>query len=171
MPNVMTCLKQEITRLARKEVRAALIIVKKDKLAVKRRIIPMQKDIALLKKELRLQSRALTQKQDAAAPAKEEGERVRITAKGVKALRRKLRLSQALFAKLLGVSALSVFKWENKAGKVEMRSRARTAFLRVRALTPREAVAALEQAGEKSVAPGKRRAARRRKRQTRPVEK
>ena len=164
MPNVMSCLKQEIIRLARKEMRAALTSLKKDKSAAKRRMALLRRELALLKKELVRQTRVLAIKQDVAAPAADDGKRMRITSKGVKALRRKLRLSQAAFAKLLGVSSLTVFKWEKKAGKVAMRSKARAEFLRVRGLGRREAKAALEQAAGKGAAKGKRRPAPRRKR-------
>ena len=144
MPNVMTCLKQEITRLARKEVHTAFLKLNKDKIAANRRIVALRRELALLKKQMNQQTRTLASKQDAAAPAEETGARIRITAKGVRALRRKMRLSQAAFAKLLDVSALTVFKWEKKTGKIDMRSKARAAFVRVRSLGPREAKAALE---------------------------
>ena len=163
MPNVMTYLKQEITRLARKEVHAAFLKLKKDKIAANRRIVVLRREVALLKKGLHQQARELANKQDVAAPAEETGKRIRITAKGVRAMRRKLRLSQAAFAKLLDVSSLTVFKWEKKNGKIDMRSKAREAFLRVRGIGAKEAQAALESSSVKKPARKARKARRNRR--------
>lgn len=159
----MSCLKKEIIRLARKEVKAAFTKLNKDKIAINRRITSLRAELDLLKKELTQNARALSSKQDISAPVEEDSKRIRITSKGVKALRRKMRLSQVAFAKLLDVSSLTVFKWEKKAGKIDMRSKARAAFLRVRDLDPREAKVTLEKVAASGVTPEKRKPALRNK--------
>ena len=54
-----------------------------------------------------------------ALPAKELA--IRITAKGMRSLRRKLRLTQAEFARLAGVSTPTVWQWEKKTGALKVR--------------------------------------------------
>ena len=65
--------------------------------------------------------------------------KARITAKTVKALRRKLKLSVTQFAKLVGVTPKWIYMWERKQGPLRMRSATREAILGVRALGVREA--------------------------------
>ncbi|MEM7390817.1 MAG: helix-turn-helix domain-containing protein [Verrucomicrobiota bacterium] len=87
---------------------------------------------------------------DAAMPpapgdvAPERAENVRITAKGIRSLRKRWGVSQAKFAKLLGVTPQTVVNWENDDGAIELRSKARKAYLSLRHLGAREAKKMLE---------------------------
>ena len=68
----------------------------------------------MLKKAIPAPEKALT--------AKTEPEwRFWITGKGVRAMRKKAGLTQAKFAKLVGVSVPTVVNWEKAKGKVEIR--------------------------------------------------
>ena len=68
-----------------------------------------------------------------------EGQKARITAKGMRSLRKKLGLTGQEFAKLLGVSLISVYQWEKKSGPLRVRDATRAAILSVRDLGAREA--------------------------------
>ncbi len=58
-------------------------------------------------------------------------------------VRQKLGLAQAQFAKLAGVSTLTVYKWEKAGGRIRMRGNALQGFARVKATGKRQAKAAL----------------------------
>jgi len=72
------------------------------------------------------------------APEAAEGSKTWVTAKGIRAMRKKLKLSQAQFGKLVGVSGYTVLKWEHGSGPLKLRSRTRRAFLAIRGLGIRE---------------------------------
>ena len=81
------------------------------------------------------------------APAA-EGQQIRFTAKGLRAQRKRLKLSAADYAKLLGVSGLSVYKWES--GSTRPRQAQVAARAALRGMTQKEAQARLAVLGEKS---------------------
>ena len=63
-----------------------------------------------------------------------------ITGKGVKALRKRLGLTQALFGKLAGVSVPTIVNWEGADGKVDIRRKATVARLQaIRGMGKRQA--------------------------------
>jgi len=139
MANIGNMLKDEINRLCRRQVNAA---------------------VAPLRKELREQRKALSElkKQQPKTPASvamepdpsPKGESVGVasadgrqqpwvTSKGIRALRGKLCLTQQEFARLLGVSAIVVHKWEAQKGKLGMRRKNLAAVVAARGMGIREA--------------------------------
>jgi DNA-binding transcriptional regulator YiaG len=135
MPNIAAVLKSEITRLARKQVRDETQDLKKT-------IAPFRSEIAALKKRtqtLEQQIRRLNRGVANAPPSAS----YRFGAKGMSKNRQRLGLSAADFGKLIGASALSVYKWE----KGEVRPRAKTiqAIASIRHIGKKEATARLEQ--------------------------
>lgn len=129
MSNVMKELKAEIARLARKEVKVELVPVKRVVIAqrgliagLRRQIDAMQKELAALKKALPAPDKAVLAKTEPAG-------RFWITGKGVKTLRKRLGLTQAQFGKLVGVSVVTVVKWEAHKGKTPIRLKAAIARL------------------------------------------
>lgn len=140
--NVMKVLKAEIVRLARKEIKGELASVKKAGAAQRRAVADFRRQIAVLQKELTGLKRALPARANA-LPAKAEPEgRFWITGKGVKNLRQRLGTTQAELAKLVGVSAQSVVKWEAHPGKINLRKAAAGKLQEIRGLGKR-AVAGL----------------------------
>lgn len=140
MPNIAQVLKQEIARLAAKEVRSAVAPLRRDKVALKklvrdlrRRVESLEGDAAILKAEQERSKRLVI----GALPAEELA--IRITAKGMRSLRRRLRLTQAEFAKLVGVSTPTVWQWEKKTGALQVRDETRKAIFGVRDLGARGA--------------------------------
>jgi DNA-binding transcriptional regulator YiaG len=69
--------------------------------------------------------------------------RVRITAKGLRSLRRKLKLTQEEYGVLLGVSGQAVYQWERKEGPLPLRYKTREAYVEARTMGAREARAKL----------------------------
>ena len=143
MPNIAAVLKDEIRRLAKREIKAATS-------TTKQAVVQYRRDIAQLKRELQLQKRktafleAQERKRLDQPPAADEGELsgVRHSARSVPAQRKRLGLSAAAFGKLVGVSGLTVFNWEH--GKARPRQDRLAALVAVRTMGRREALAKLE---------------------------
>jgi DNA-binding transcriptional regulator YiaG len=83
-----------------------------------------------------------------AAPVQTEdegGSNLRFSAKGLAAQRRRLGLSAASVAKLLGVSTLSVYKWEG--GKTRPRPKQIEAIATLRGMGKRDVAQRLQEQG------------------------
>ena len=129
MPNIATVLKEEITRLARKEVRKQTGALKKasaqyrkDGAEMKRRLSELQRKLAALEK----------QGLKGAAPQAVEAptERVRFTAKGLRAQRKRLGLSAANYGKLVGVTGQTIYSWESETSRPRKQQVVRLAAIR-----------------------------------------
>ena len=129
MANIMSVLKSEITRLARKEAKQVVAPVKKASANYRGLIAGLRKQIDVLQKEVAALRRAAPKAENALASAQEPQGRFWITGKGVKALRKRLGLTQAQFGKLAGVSVPTVIKWEGAKGKAPIRLKAAIARL------------------------------------------
>lgn len=137
MPNLATTLKAEISRVARKELKSELESLRKvaslqrsEIAALKRRTAELERRTRQLSKPAKV---AMSESGD------EEGRsRLRFQAKGFASLRKKLDLSAQDMAKLLGVSALSVYNWES--GKATPRASHLPAIAVVRKLGKKEAL-------------------------------
>jgi DNA-binding XRE family transcriptional regulator len=68
----------------------------------------------------------------------EESKKARFTSRGIRSLRRKLRLSQADFGKLVGTTAHSVYLWERKEDALSLRDKTKAAILSIRGLGAKE---------------------------------
>ena len=137
MPDLATALKAEIARIARKEVRGDFEAVKKASASSRHEIAALKKRIADLERQLK---RAVKASPRAAAKSTENGgeERsLRFSPARLASLRVKLGLSAASFAKLIGVSGLSVYKWEK--GQARPRRAQLEAIASVRGIGKREA--------------------------------
>jgi transcriptional regulator with XRE-family HTH domain len=100
--------------------------------------------------------RTSTVKTPGVSGKKSAGEpRAWIFGKGMKSLRKKLGLSQALFAKLMGVSAQAVALWERKSGRLRLRKTTLARLAEVRTLGARAAAQKLADMGVKKGRPGR----------------
>jgi DNA-binding transcriptional regulator YiaG len=137
MANLGVVLKTEISRLARKEVRAELESLKKASSSYRREIAELKRQVIQLERGLRQAS-----KSKAAAPdVSPESARVRFSAKGLQSLRAKLALSASDFGKLAGVSGQSIYHWEQ--GKSVPRKSQLPKLAALRSLGKKEARAKL----------------------------
>ena len=140
MPNIMTALKSEISRLARKEAKLVVAPVQKASANYRGLIAGLRKQIDALQNEVAALRRAAPKAEKALAAAQEPQGRFWITGKGVKALRKRLGLTQALFGKLAGVSVPTIVNWEGADGKVDIRRKATVARLQaIRGMGKRQA--------------------------------
>jgi DNA-binding transcriptional regulator YiaG len=157
MSNFAKSFKDELTRLARKEAKAAVAPIRKPAAAtrstlanLKQRLSAMEKDIRRLTKLLstlspqRLQPSTLNLQ-----PSPTTASKARITGKGMRSLRRKLNLNAAQLAKLLSVSRYAVYEWEKRNGPLRLRQTTRAAILAIRHLGAREAKARLQALAKK----------------------
>lgn len=134
MPNLSTILKTEITRLARKEIKAAIDPVKKASAGQRKEIAELKRLVASLQRELKAASKPSKARPDAGG---ESSGGTRFSAKGLKSLRAKLSLSAADFGQLVGASGQSIYKWET--GKAAPRASQQAALAAVRGIGKREA--------------------------------
>ena len=159
MPNVVQVLKEEITRLARKEAKAAVSPLRRPSLRLRKDVAGLKRRTALLEQETkRLQ--ALLKKMDAEKPATsapEAEKKAWISGKGIKSLRKRLGLSQAELAKLVGVTNNAVYLWERKPGMLKLRDTTKAALLSIRDIGAREARKRLEELKEKGKKAGAKR--------------
>ncbi|HYE40108.1 MAG TPA: helix-turn-helix transcriptional regulator [Ramlibacter sp.] len=141
MPNIAAVLKDEIARIARKEVRAQTEDFKKSSAQYRAHIAALRRRVDDLERQLKRVSKGAAR----AAPepqAEEEGTPRRFSATRLAAQRQKLGLSAADFAALLGVSGQSVYKWEH--GEARPRARQLEAIAELRGIGKREAAERLE---------------------------
>jgi DNA-binding transcriptional regulator YiaG len=136
MPNIASVLKEEIRRLAKREIK---IETGKTKHA----ITQYRRDIAKLKQRLAEQDRKIaTLQKQAGKPVEmleEDAEnKVRFSARSVKAQRARLGLSALDYGKLVGVSQLTIYAWEQ--GKSRPRKAQLAALAAVRGIGKREAM-------------------------------
>ena len=142
MPNLATVLKEEIRRLAKREIKA-------DTGKTRQAVAQYRRDIALLKRFVRRQQKeiaflkAMEQKRLAAEPSVGQlEEKVRYSARSVRAQRNRLGLSAADYGKLVGVSSLTIYHWEH--GKSRPRKAQLARLVAVRGVGKREAMQKLE---------------------------
>jgi DNA-binding transcriptional regulator YiaG len=113
MPNIGTVLREEITRLSRKEARSQVEPTRQAVTRQRKEIAVLKRQVAQLERELASLARRIPSAPPAAKSGS-AGKRVRFTAKGLRAQRHRLGLSAADFGKLLGVSAQSIYNWERE---------------------------------------------------------
>ena len=140
MPNIGAVLKSEISRLARKEIRGETQQLKKQVAHYRAELAALGKRQSELEKQLRRQSKAT--KPASVAEEGSPGKALRFSASGLAKQRQRLGLSAREVGALLGVSALSIYKWET--GKVRPRASQLEAIASLRSLGKREAAARLE---------------------------
>jgi len=142
MADLAGTLKEEVRRLARKEIRT-------ETEATRQAVSQYRRDIARLKREVADQEKRLAfleaqEKRRLEAPpaTNDTAENVRFSARSVKSQRERLGFSQADYAKLVGVSPMTIFNWEQ--GKSRPRQEQLASLVAVRNIGKREALKRLE---------------------------
>ena len=141
MPNIAAVLKGEIARIARKELRSQTEEFRKTSAQVRSHIAALRRRIDALERQVKRLGKSPARRTAEPAAQADEAAR-RFSAKGLAAQRRRLGLSAAAYASLLGVSAQSVYKWEE--GKARPRARQLEAIAALRGIGKREAAARLQ---------------------------
>lgn len=129
MSNIMKELKAEISRLARKEIKEELVPVKRVVIAQRSLIAGLRRQNDAMQKELNALKKAVPAPAKALSAKSEPEGRFWITGKGVRKLRQRLGLTQAVFGKLVEVSMPTVVNWEKAEGKIDIRKKATMARL------------------------------------------
>ena len=140
MPNLAQTLKEEIARLARRELRRETKTVKKASAQHRRTLAQLKRQVTALQRQTALLEKQVCQC-CSSAPVAEEPKKIRFTAKGLRSDRKRLDLSAADYAKLVGVDLKSIYRWE--AGKSRPRQAQVLALAAVRGLGKREVAARL----------------------------
>ena len=110
MPNIALALKEEMSRIARREIRSQTA-------ALHRSSARQRREIAQLKREIANLTRALGQssRKKAVEPAStDDSRKYRFVASGFRTLRHRLGLSASQMGRLLEVSEQSIYNWETK---------------------------------------------------------
>ena len=139
MPNIASILKAEITRVARKEVRAELESMRRSASAYRTEIAALKRRTQALEQTLRQLQKSAPK--PAALQAEESDKAPRFSAKGLVSQRQRLGLSAEACGLLLGASGQSVYNWE--AGTTRPRAKHLAAITALRTLSKAQAVEVL----------------------------
>ncbi len=144
MTTFAIALKDEVRRIARKEIRARTS-------GTARAVIQFRREIAQLRRQLRemrgrlARVEAMSRRAPSGPTPQEVAESdIRFSARSVRAQRRRSGLSGKDYAHLVGVSPLTIYNWET--GKTRARPGQFAALVALRGMGKREARLKLEQA-------------------------
>lgn len=126
MTTYAIAVKQEMTRVARKVMRPEMESVRADSAAQRKRVLDLERRVksleaALAALQIDLRSHRVQKDQGGSAALGSQAQSSSFDASGFADHRKQLGLTQAQMAKLLGTSALSVYKWE-RAGVIPRRA-------------------------------------------------
>ncbi len=141
MPDVAAVLREEIARLARREVKQQVGPLRKTIAEQRRTIAALRRQVTELARNqgflLQREQRRLAE-----APTVSAVKKIRFSSKSVKTDRNRLRMSGADYGLLVGVTAQTIYNWENGTTKPGVTVLARWAT--VRGIGKREASRRLE---------------------------
>ena len=150
MSNLVITLREEIRRLARREIKSHVG-------GTKQAVAQYRREIARLKREQLRQGRKLTfleaqERKRLGQPqtGEEPPEKVRFSARSVRAQRKRLKLSAESYARLLGISAMTLYNWEHgrtRPGKPQF-----AALISLRGIGKRKALKRLELLADRAAA-------------------
>ncbi len=136
MPNLVSVLKHEITRLARKEVAAGTGVLRKANAQYRHDIARLKRQTDALSKQVAYLEQQEKKRVSKRVPVT-SAEGKRFSRRGLTTHRKTVDLSGADYAKLVGVSGQTIYSWEQ--GKSKPRVQQLAALLAVRDLGKREA--------------------------------
>jgi DNA-binding transcriptional regulator YiaG len=130
MANIATLLKQEISRLVRKELKTETESLKKASGRYRAEIAELKRRVATLEQQLKSVERQSRKQAPQAVQSTDSGEKVRFRADGLKKHRDRLGLSAPALASILGVSAQTIYNWEAGTSKPSKDQVVKIAILR-----------------------------------------
>lgn len=114
MPNIAQTFKQEISRVARKELRDEMQSSRKAATSARAEIASLKRRMAALEKTMKSLSKHLSEQLSTRANSNgSEIKTFRFSPTRLAAHRKRLALSAADMARLLNTSAASIYKWES----------------------------------------------------------
>jgi len=150
MPDVARVLREEVQRLAKRQVKAGLAPLKRDNVRLKKHVAELRRELTALtrtSRELLVRVAAVVATKETEV-ATERAATLRPTSKSLVRLRRRFDLTQVEFGKLLGVSGQAVVNWEGKGSRVRMRGANLAALAGIQRIGKREARRRLEGLGQ-----------------------
>ncbi len=147
MPNFANSLKAEVSRLARKELKNEVAALRKTTSAHRSEIAALKRDLKSLLAEVRRLSKQRSQSPVRPGESSDDnrpkrGRRAKYSAEMLAALRKRWGLTQAQMGQVIGVSSLSIYKWES--GQVTPRQSQQAKVLAMRHLGKRAVAKLLE---------------------------
>jgi len=142
MSNIASVLKDEIARVARKEIRRETSSLKKASTGYRSQIAALKRQLLELERQLRRVSKGVSSVPTVAANDDSGPQGTRFSARSMAAQRRRLGLSAAECGLLIGASPQSIYNWEE--GKARPRAQHLSAIFALRRLGRRQANEILE---------------------------
>ena len=142
MGKLESMIRDEILRLARREMRKSFVPLRRDFRSVKGIVSQLRKSVLNLE---RFKSQEQKQMAQNAVPevTLEEVKKARFSPRLIQSLRKKLKITQKELALLAGVSIGAVHQWEG--GKSQPRAEKKAKFVALRKLSRRDAKKLLEE--------------------------
>ena len=137
MSSIASVLKEEISRISRKEIRREIPSLKKSSAAYRSEIAALKRRVLELERQLRRVGRGGETSEPAAANEDSLLPGSRFSARSMASQRKRLGLSAAECGLLIGASAQSVYNWEE--GKARPRAQHLAAIFALRDLGRRQA--------------------------------
>ena len=136
MGKIETAVKSEITRLAKKEIRAVCQPLARDVRQLKRTASQLRKVVLALEKVATLWHEQVREQRTVLQASEEEVEAARFSPRLIRSLRKRLGLSQRELATVVGVTSASVGFWEQ--GRTRPAGPNRAALVALRKLGKRD---------------------------------
>jgi len=142
MANIASVMKEEISRLSRKEIKSEVSTLRKSSSQYRSDIAALKRRVSTLEQQLSRVLKSSTMKSDVEVPA-EAKTKQRFTVKGFKSLRNRLGLSAESAGVLIGVAPQTIYNWE--AGKSSPRESQLERIVHLRGMGKRDVAAVLNQ--------------------------
>lgn len=130
MGKLETALRAEITRLSRREARNLTAKHAEELKKLRWRVIALERELKALKSARTEEQIKRKMKNAAQTVASEETPAARLSPQLIRSLRRRLNISQADLARLIGVSTVAVGTWESGRSKPRPEAKAKVVALR-----------------------------------------
>ncbi len=142
MPNIAMVLKQEITRLARKEANTHVGPLRKANAQYRRDIAELKRQLQAMKKRVDYLDARERKRLKEPVSVSTAAEAPRFSPAWLNAHRNKLGLAAADYAELVGVSPQTIYNWEH--GRSKPKAKQLAALAAIRGIGKREALRRLE---------------------------
>lgn len=130
MANIAALLKQEITRIVRKELKSETELLKKANARYRSDIAELKRRVAFIEKQLKAVERQSSKLAPTTTVAQEPDGKIRFRADGLKKHRERLGLSAPALASILDVSPQTIYSWESATSRPSKDQVVKIAILR-----------------------------------------
>ena len=142
MANIASVMKDEISRISRKEIKSEVSTLRKSSSQYRSDIAALKRRVVALEQQLSRVLKSTAAKSDVEVPAEAQSKQ-RFTAKGFKSLRNRLGLSAESAGALIGVAPQTIYNWE--AGKSSPRASQLERIVHLKGMGKRDVAAVLNQ--------------------------